>query len=39
MNVPAFFRLTCGRKGAAPLLWKYLKDIDDRKFNVANVVC
>jgi hypothetical protein len=39
MNVPAFFRVTCCRRGAAQLLWKYSKGVDDRKFSAANVVC
>jgi hypothetical protein len=39
MNVPALFRGACGRKDPAPLLWKYSKGVDDRKFNVANLVC
>jgi hypothetical protein len=39
MNVPAFFRGAYGRRDAAPLLWKYSKDLDDRKINVAKVVC
>jgi len=39
--MPVLFRAARGGswRSSAPLLWKYSRDVDDRKFNMANVVC